>query len=150
MTLKTLAIVLALLAAVGTSEDDPILTPMDVIKKSDGLLESDPIRVRFRVGTVDAMRVNRADNTAFDQIRLHPNVNFEPSLRANFHVALSESIESTFHRIGIDDLEQHFKGKDIEVVGRLSRTGLHLIGSESYWFYYIEISDLKQMRSVTR
>jgi len=150
MTLKTLAIVLAMFGAIHTPEDDTVLTPLEIVKKSEDFLESDPIQVRFRVANIDSTPVIRADGTRFNQIRLHPDTNFDPSLRGSFYVSLSEPIENTVKRIGITDLEQHFKGKDIEVAGRLSRTGLHLVGSESYWFYHIEISDLKQVRSVTR
>ncbi len=149
MLQTTLTVVLALIAAVDGMNEDTVFTPEDVIRNADTFLESAPITVRFRVDTVDTIRHNREDKSTFDQIRLHPSVKLDPSVHARFEVTLSESIQKTLQRIGMDDFKRHFKGKDIEVVGGLTRTSLFLKGSPTIWIYGIEISELKQVSSVT-
>ena len=129
-------------------ENRPPLTPLEVIQQSTSLLEAAPICVRFRIGVVDTIPVTLPDKTPFNEIRLHPNTDFDPSLRASFYVTLSAEMEETLKRIGIADLQKHFRGKDIEVTGRLSQGAIGLYGSPNIYFYHIEIRDLDQIRSV--
>lgn len=138
-------------AAVPTQQTSPlpVLEPAAVVARAESLLEKEPIRVRFRVAQVDTVNVTTADGASFTQIRLHPDLEWDKSVRKTFDVMLSPEVERTLKRIGITDLPAHFKSKVIDVQGRLHRTGLHIKGAESAWDYHIVIRGLDQVHSVS-
>ena len=128
----------------------PVLSPPAVVAGAESLLERGPVRVRFRVALVDTMDVTTAAGAAFTQLRLHPgdSEGYGGPGRKSFHVTLSPGAERTLRRVGIADLPAHFKGKVVDVQGRLHVTVLQLPESKPVWFYHIEIGALDQILSV--
>ena len=127
----------------------PVLEPAAVVARAESLLEKEPIRVRFRVAQMDTVGVTTADGASFTQIRLHPDLEWDKSVRKTFDVMLSPEVERTLKRIGVTNLPAHFKGKVIDVQGRLHRTVLQTKFGKPAWFYHIEIRGLDQIHSVT-
>jgi hypothetical protein len=125
----------------------PVLAPPAVVARAESLLEREPVHVRFRVALVDTSTVTTAAGATFTQFRLHPDSGWDISSRKGFYVTLSPEVERTLRRIGIADVPAHFKGKVIEVQGRLHSTVLQVYAGKPAWFYHIQIGDLNQLHS---
>lgn len=128
-------------------------SPAEVLANTEELYQAtlspkqDPLIVRFRVGYIKSQTVhNVPEDRTYNQIMIHPQSGGIKN--ATFHVAITPEAEKEFKRLGITNLKKHFKGKEIEIQGRLSVSHLNLYGSPTFYKYHIDIKDLDQVRMI--
>lgn len=138
----------------GTVEVSPALvyTPTEILAEHATFYEKSmngqqsPLRVRFRVGSVSSQTVMNVDKQTFKQIVIYPVSG--GSKDAEFYIAITPQVEKEFKRLGVSDLQEHFRGKEIEIQGRFDCVYLNIYGSPTFYMYHIDITDLNQIRMV--
>ena len=121
------------------------VTPAQLVTQGGEALwdHSTQFSVRFNVHSVRSVPTIYPDNSRHTVLHLVPLE--EIPGRHDFTVPISRQVEATLTRIGIRDIRKHFSGRDIEFTGSVSKTGLHLILSESVYTYHISLRSLDQI-----
>jgi RNA polymerase sigma factor (sigma-70 family) len=128
----------------------PVLTPKEVetkMEKQFAKLGSPywdgPVIVECGVRSVASQRVSTSDGKSYENVVLQPDGD-----SSRFSIALTPKAQADLTRLGIDSLEDHFRGKAVKVQGRIGRTSLNLFGSPTVNFYELQIDNLDQLIEV--
>lgn len=123
----------------------PVLTPSEILADR-AEFSSKTIDVRFKVGSIRSQTITTVDNQTYQQMIIYPV--FGDTKDAEFYIAITPQVEKAFNRLGISNLKQHFKGKEVEVQGSLSVTYRNIYASPTFSMYHIDITDLDQIRMI--
>lgn len=150
MLLKSLAICLAMIsiALASKNEEANPKTADQVAQSREELVGSKRFPIRFRVRSTDRVNVSFPNGTTTNRLRLHPE--FNHSNATDFTVDIHSTVETRLKALGIENVAEHLEGTTIEILGTVSRTGLHLIGRESIWFYHVDVCELNQILCVAK
>lgn len=128
----------------------PVLTPTAIEARMNAILAKPgspywdgPVIVVGDITSVAPQRVSTPDGKTYENLLLYMD-----SESGRFSIALSPKAQAALHRIGIEDLAAHFRGKAIRIEGRIGLTSLNLVGSPSKYFYDVQVDDLDQFLSV--
>ncbi|MGB0582590.1 MAG: hypothetical protein ACPGVU_23135 [Limisphaerales bacterium] len=146
MSLRLLVLAIVSFIHTGTSAaTTQRATPAHLVTKGGKALwdNTTEFRVHFHVHAVRSVPTIFPDETKHTILHLVPRQ--EIPGRHDFTAPISREFEATLKRIGIRDLRKHFTGRDIEVKGTVSATGLDLILSKTVWTYHISLRSLDQI-----
>jgi hypothetical protein len=140
--LSLLLVLPVIAAAAGPASAPKPLTPEEAIAKysvapkrsSNGAA----VTVEFQVLATGAYT---ADNVTLDFRATRDEK------QDQFIVVLSEKAQAQLKRVGIHDLDRHFRGKRVRVTGPVSSewvTGLDATGT----YYFLQVDDIRQFEQV--
>ncbi len=124
---------------------EAILTAREAAARGQELYHSRrKVTARFKVAGVVTIKVTDEQGKTSEWWKLMAEG------AEDFSAQLSPEVQALYQKAGIVDLNQHFKGKEIEVEGQVVAVGLDLISRpETIWSYHIKVIALRQLRPVT-
>ncbi|TWU12097.1 Serine/threonine-protein kinase PrkC [Symmachiella macrocystis] len=131
--------------------DGKVLSETQVIKNGQTLRNNQKkVTVRFRVASAKTVKVTYPNDKHLKIWKLSSARSSDQiSNFDDFSVQLSTEAERALKRFGIVDIPKAYLGKEIEVTGTVSATGLNLFANpDTIWFYHIVVKSLDQIRIV--